>query len=298
MAALPVVALGLLAMPQSMSDRARVMTAPLFAPFQDMTAHWSLDLTERLRQPEDAGAVEAVRLQDRVASLENALAGATALLGDYDRQVRLLARLREGLDGLPCRLVPARLLAPEVVGGRASARLGQGSDKGIRKNGAVVSAAIDRGAREALARGEPVLTAAGLVGLVDEVGPLTSTVRLLTDPRTNLMVQVITRRDGVWRAGPEGVARGAEDGTGITVQGISRTADVAPGDFVVTSPSPESALPPYLVVGRVVRCELKPTALFYELVIEPRVTPAEARDVVVLSPDMPAPAAPPTPRRR
>jgi cell shape-determining protein MreC len=142
---------------------------------------------------------------------------------------------------------------------------------------------LDRGAREALSRGEPVLTAAGLVGVVDQVGPVTSTVRLLTDPRTSLMVQIITRRDGQWRPGPEGVCRGSGDGATLTVEGISRTSDVAPGDFIVTSPSPEAALPPYLVVGRVARCHLKPAALFYDLVVEPRVAAAEAGNVYVLS---------------
>jgi cell shape-determining protein MreC len=121
------------------------------------------------------------------------------------------------------------------------------------------------------------------VGLVDEVGPMASAVRLLTDPRTNLMVQIITYRDGQWRAGPEGVARGSNDGA-LTVQGVSRTSDVAVGDFVVTSPSPESTLPPYLIVGRIVRSNLKPADVFRELVVEPRVSPTEVRQVHVLSP--------------
>jgi hypothetical protein len=54
---------------------------------------------------------------------------------------------------------------------------------------------------------------------------------------------------------------------------------------VVTSPSRESSLPPYLVVGRIVRCDVKPAALFRSLVVEPRVSPAEAHEVYVLSPE-------------
>jgi len=283
--ALPLAALTLLVLPQSVSNRIRVWAGPIFSPFHQVTAAWSLDIADRVPGSAAESSEEAARLRNQVDTLENGLAEAAALLAEYDRRVRDLAGIRQGLDGLPCRLVPARIVSPEVSGGRASARLAEGSDKGVRKGGAVIARQIDRGGREALERGEPVLTAAGLVGIVDEVGPLMSTVRLTTDPRTSLMVQIVTRRSGRWQAGPEGVARGTEDGTAIAVQGIPRTSDVAVGDFVVTSPSPESPLPPYLIVGRVSRCHLKPAALFYELVVEPRVPPAEAREVYVLAPD-------------
>jgi len=279
--ALPVVAAALLFLPQSVTDSLRVWTAPLFSPLLAATEDWSLDLGDRAAPAGDPPQSQALEAQ--VRSLENALAEAAALLADYDRRVQDLGRLRQGLDGLPCRLTPARILAPEVMGGQAEARLTEGSNKGIRRGAAVLHRWIDRGAREAIQQGEPVLTAAGLVGLVDEVGPMASTVRLLTDPRTNLMVQIITCRDGRWRAGPEGVARGSDDGA-LTVQGISRTCDVAVGDFVVTSPSPESLLPPYLIVGRIARSNLKPADVFRDLVVEPRVSPSDVRQVYVLSP--------------
>jgi len=284
--ALPAVALGLMFLPQGLGDRVRVWTNPVFSPLEDVTAGWTLNLKEQISHPGGpAPEAEGQSLPEQVRSLQNAMAQATALLGEYDRRMRDLARIRGGLDGMPCRLVPARLLPPEAPGGQASARLGEGADKGIRRAGAVIACRIDRGSREALQRGEPILTAAGLVGIVDEVGPVTSTVRLVTDPRTSLMVQIITLRDGQWRAGPEGVARGSEDGMAITVQGIPRNADVGPGDFVVTSPSRESTLPPYLVVGRVLRCDVKAAALFRSLVVEPRVSPAEAGEVYVLTPE-------------
>jgi hypothetical protein len=284
---LPLVALTLLFLPQSVTNRLRVWAGPVFTPLQNLTERWSLNLSESIYRPDAATPDSQAALRERTESLENALAEAAAVLGEYDRQVRDLAQIRAGLDRLPCRLVPARLLAPEVPGGRAGARLAEGADKGIRKSGAVVARLIDRGAREALQRGEPILTAAGLVGIVEEVGPLTSTVRLVTDPRAALMVQVITHRNGQWRAGPEAVARGDENGAAIIVQGVPRASDVAPGDFVVTSPSPESALPPYLIVGRISACNLKPAAVFYDISVEPRVPLAQVREVYVLSPDFP-----------
>jgi len=283
--ALPMAALGLMLLPQTVADHVRVWTSSIFSPLEDMTAGWALDLRERISHPDGSlRAAGGQTLSEQVDSLQNGMAQATALLNEYERRLQDLTRIREGLDGLPCRVVPARLVPPEALGGQASARLGEGADKGVRRSGAVVACRIDRGTREALQRGEPVLTAAGLVGVVEEVGPVTSSVRLVTDPRTSLMVQIITLRDGQWRAGPEGISRGSDDGTAITVQGIPRNADISPGDFVVTSPSRESSLPPYLVVGRIVRCDVK-AGLFSTLVVEPRVSPAEAREVYVLSPE-------------
>ena len=287
MAALPLIAIAFILLPQSATSRVREWTGPIFAPFQDATQGWTLDIADHVRGPSGDGS-PAATLAERVTVYENALAEATALLSEKDRVISDLAHLRQGLDGLPCRLTPARLILPEVPGGHAAGRLREGADKGIAKGGAVIVRRLSCGAREAIQRGEPVLVAAGLVGIVDDVGPLTSTVRFTTDPRTSIMVQVITRRGGQWRAGPEGVARGTDDGSAITVQGIPRGADIQAGDFLVTSPSPESPLPPYLVVGRVLRSELKAAGLFHNVVAEPRVSPADAREVYVLSPEAPA----------
>jgi len=286
MAALPVVAVALILLPQSFSDRARVWAGPLFVPLQNLTQGWTLDIAEQIRHDIPARPADETGLQGQVDALENALAEATARLGEYDRRLHNLAQIRKALDGLPCRLVPGRFLAPEVGGGRAGGLLTEGSRSGVSRGGAVISRHLNRGAREAIERGEPVLTAAGLVGVVDEVGPLTSTVRLLTDPRTSLMVQIVTRRNDQWRPGPLVVANGAGDGATLEIEGVPRDTDVKPGDFIVTSPSAEASLPPYLIVGRVVRCDLKPAALFYSLVVEPRVPPAEVRNVYVLSPEL------------
>ncbi len=290
MAALPLVAVGLLLAPQSVTDRARVWAAPALRPLEHLAAGWALDMSGAQGDPYGrgigaarSGSADAPALARRLDRLEDALAEATARLAEYDRRVRDLAGLREALDGLPCRLIPARVIGPSVAGGRAPALLSKGSADGVGSGGAVVQARLNRGAREAIARGEPVLTAAGLVGLVEQVGPLTSTVRLVTDPQTSLMVQLVTRRDGRWRPGPVGLARGTGDGRTLAVEHVSRGADVAPGDVVVTSPSAEAALPPYLVLGRVVRARLEPTSLFYSLVVEPRAPPAAAREVYVLS---------------
>ena len=289
MASLLVAAGALLFLPASVTGRVRVWAAPVFSPFQNLTEGWVLDLAQQIREPRRRGGGPTVEedmaaLVARIEALQDALAQAGARLGEYERRLKDLSQIRQGLDGLPCRLIPARLIAPEVAGGRAGALLAEGTGSGVRKGSAVIARGIDRGAALGLERGDAILTAAGLVGIVDEVGPLTSTVRLITDPQTRLMVQVVMRRDEKWRAGPTGLANGTEDGTAMCLIGIPRTADVAVGDFVVTNPSPESPLPAYLIVGRIVRCERKPAAPFYNIQIEPRVAPSEAFEVFVLAP--------------
>ena len=285
MAALPVLAASLLLAPQSVTDRARVWAAPVFRPLDNLTAAWALDMSEPAPTWPAPVPADAEHLQRRVQRLEAALAEATARLGDYDRRVRDLAHIREGLDGLPCRLVPARLISPEVAGGRSPAMLSKGFSSGVRAGEAIIQARLNRGAREALAAGEPVLTAAGLFGVVEEVGPLTSTVRLLTDPETRIMVQIVAGRDGRWRPGPDGLAaQGAGDGRTLAIEHVPRTADVSVGDYVVTSPSPESRLPAYLIVGRVARAGPHPkTPLFDSLVVDLQVAPDTAGEVYVLS---------------
>jgi cell shape-determining protein MreC len=282
-AGLPLLALALVVLPAAVTERLRLWVSPILAPFHHQTGMWTLDLGEK------PGGVTAdgqpADLREQLLTSQQAVAELIALLDESDRQVHELSGLRAELEGLPCRLTPARIIPPEVAGGPATAQLSKGASKGVRKPGTVISSYIDRGRREAIERGDPVLLAAGLVGVVDEVAPLTSTIRLVTDPRLSLMVQVIVIRDGQRRAGPEGVARGTGDGASITVEGIPLGTDVAPGDFIVTSPSPESTLPPYLVVGRVVKCDVKQTDLFRTLVVEPRVTLAGVHEVYVLSPE-------------
>jgi len=287
MAGLLLVAAGLLFLPPVATEKVRLLAGPVFAPLQDVTGGWALDLAQEIRQGSRPGPDlqrEVARLVAEAASLQDALAQSAARLDEYERRLRDLAQVRDGLASLPCRLIPARLIAPEVAGGRAGARLVGGAESGVQKGQAVVRRYVTGGAEAGVSRGDPVLTSAGLVGIVDEVGPLTSAVRLLTDPRSGLMIQIVTRREEKWLAGPTGVARGSEDGTALRVEGVPRTADVRVGDFVVTSPSPESPVPAYLIVGRIAGCRLKPAGLFFEITVEPRVAPAEAGEVFVVAP--------------
>jgi len=279
----------LLLMPPSVTRGIRLYAGPVFYPLQGVTEGLLMDIGQSSPSAGGPGLAPAEwsRVRQENTDLEEALAKATAVIDQYDKRVRDLALIREGLDGLPCRLIPASVLPVRSVGGRAVAHLAEGSERGVAAGGVVVMRDIDRGTREQVEKGQPVLAAMGLVGIVDDVGPRMSTVRLVTDPRTRLMVQVIMRRGEAWRAGPTAVAEGTPDGAGLRLKGISRGTDIAAGDYVVTSPSAQSPVPPYLVVGRIDRCDLPRAAVFLDVSVKPRVAPSEVDRVYVLAPALP-----------
>jgi cell shape-determining protein MreC len=279
MTGLAVSALALVCLPRSLADTVRAWVGPAFSPFGGLRGG-VLDLGDVVApEPRDVA-----NLRDQVRALENTNAALAARVADQAARIRDLAGLRDALADPTVRLVPAAVTAARTAGGEAAARIAAGRAKGARAGAAVVWHELDRGAEHGVVPGRAVLTGAGLYGVVEQVGPYSSTVRLVTDSRSNLMVQVIKRRGGRWLAGPVGLATGAPDGKALTLDHVSYTHDVRVGDFVVTSPSADSALPPYLVIGEIVRSSRGPTDLVWSIRIRPRVAPDEVRRVYVVCP--------------
>ncbi len=274
----------LLLMPRDTARQVRLYAAPVFYPLRNVTEQWTMEMGRRGPPRPSAGAGEA-RLIEENAAYQEALIKAAAVMADQARRIEELERIRGAFDGMPCRLVPADLLPTRVAGAGPAARLAQGAESGMAVGGTVVAARFKPGTVQAVERGQAVLSAAGLVGVVDAVGPHMSTVRLVTDPKSALKVQVIVRRRGAWQAGPTGVAVGTEDGMAVRLKGIRRTDNAAPGDFVVTSRSAGSPVPPYLIVGKIVECRLPPGSGFYDIRVEPRVDLSATGGVYVMVPE-------------
>jgi rod shape-determining protein MreC len=160
-------------------------------------------------------------------------------LGAARRRVALLeavevenAHLRALLD-LEARNPAHDLEAARVVGA--------GLDPGV----SVLR--IDEGALDGLERGFPVLSGAGLVGRVLDVGWTTAEVQLVADPRVSVPAQIL-------RTGARGRLRGRGDGLdfGLVLSEVLRSDDVRPGDRVVTS-GLGGIYPPGIPIGRVTR---------------------------------------------
>lgn len=87
---------------------------------------------------------------------------------------------------------------------------------------------INKGTRDGVYLGQPLLDAEGLMGQVVEVGPFSSEVLLITDTTHAIPVQV--NRNGV-----RAVAEGVGDLYRLELRHVSNTLDIQEGDLLVSS---------------------------------------------------------------
>lgn len=87
---------------------------------------------------------------------------------------------------------------------------------------------LDKGARNGVYRGQPLIDADGLMGQVTEVNPTTARVLLITDAAHSVPVQV--NRNGV-----RAVAEGTGSLDSLEVHHVPTTTDIREGDLLVTS---------------------------------------------------------------
>lgn len=142
---------------------------------------------------------------------------------------------------------------------------------------------INKGARDGVEVGDPVINELGLVGRVEEISANTSWVRLVIDPTSAV--------DGVLQ---EAQARGSVVGQvrgDLLMQFIPQEAVIENGDLVVTS-GLGGSYPTNIVIGQVTtviretanpfqQAEMRPTVNFNDLQIVSIVTNFEAIDTSV-----------------
>ncbi|MEE4465860.1 rod shape-determining protein MreC, partial [Azotobacter chroococcum] len=87
---------------------------------------------------------------------------------------------------------------------------------------------IDKGERDGVFLGQPVLDARGLMGQVVEVMPYTARVLLLTDTTHSIPVQV--NRNGL-----RAIAVGTGNPERLELRHVADTADIKEGDLLVSS---------------------------------------------------------------
>ncbi len=126
---------------------------------------------------------------------------------------------------------------------------------GLDTSGFMRTIHINRGARDGVAPGMPVVTELGLVGRVAQVRAAFSEVTLINDPNSSVSARLQTSR-------ADGSVRGQLSGT-LRMELIPREAEVTPGELVVTS-GLGGALPPGLVIGQVTSVRRFEFELFQE----------------------------------
>ncbi|MEH6388680.1 rod shape-determining protein MreC [Pseudomonas profundi] len=154
-------------------------------------------------------------------------------------------RLRELLNS--SSLVDERVLVAELVG--------------VDPNPFTQRIMIDKGERDGVFLGQPVLDATGLMGQVVEVMPFNSRVLLLTDVSHSLPVQV--NRNGL-----RAMATGTGNNDWLELRHVSDTADIRIGDIMVSSGLGQR-FPAGYPVGRVISVEQDPAEPFSIVKVAP-----------------------------
>jgi rod shape-determining protein MreC len=144
---------------------------------------------------------------------------------------------------------------------------------------------LDRGSRENVKLGLPVIDNAGVVGQVTRVFPFTSEVTLLTDREQAIPVQVL-------RNGLRSVAYGRGQSGLLDLRFVAPNADILVGDVLITS-GMDGVYPAGLAVAKVVKVENSATGAFGGVVCQPLAGIDRHRQLLIL---MSLPELPPRPQ--
>ncbi len=193
---------------------------------------------------------ENVRLSRELAGTRAALFRARAAEGE-NRRFRALLSLGEDL--------PYTTLAARVVG--------EGPSQWFK------SLVIDRGSRDGVLPGFPVVTPGGVVGRVLEVSGHYSLVVPIADPNHAV--------DGrIERTRARGVVAGSGE-AGCRFLYVTRKEDIRVGDTVVTT-GLDRLFPPGLPLGRVTHVSMMGESMFQEIAVTPWVDFDKVEEVVVI----------------
>jgi rod shape-determining protein MreC len=198
---------------------------------------------ERLRD-------ENARLREQVWKLQ-----ASAV---ENRSLRRLLQLREQIKGT--------LLSAQVIAKAAPTPY-------FRVN----RLQLDRGDRDHVRAGMPVLTADGLVGQIRRTFGRYADVLLVADKDTAIDVVV-------QRSGARGILKGtgSEESYACRLEHLAREDDVKPGDLVVTSGLGQR-FPAAILVGQVSEVKKQPYGLYQEATVTPSVRFSRLEEVMIMT---------------
>lgn len=198
---------------------------------------------------------ENEQLSARVAQLEEETRELNALRNENER-LRGLLSLEETHSGYD--MVGARVIAKDPGAWYSAFKIDKGAADGIKKN-------------------DVVMTDAGLVGYVYEVGTTWSNVVSVIDSRS--AAGCVIERTGD-TAVVEGSVELMNEGTCHLLY-LSREAGVAVGDFVETS-GLGGIYPEGLLIGKIKTLSVDSQGLYYEAVVEPTVDFERISEVMVI----------------
>jgi len=133
---------------------------------------------------------------------------------------------------------------------------------------------LNKGSRDNVYVGQPVLDATGVMGQVIQAGPITSRVLLIDDPRSGVAVQDV-------RNGIRGVAVGDSYSGKLRLMYVPNTADIQAGDIFLTSGLGDR-YPEGYPVGTVISVNKNPAKQFAEVYIQPSARLDSSRQVLLI----------------
>jgi cell shape-determining protein MreC len=243
-------------------------TAPLVTLVQPLLpVQFAADrISNALHELSPAGATEipadqADELHRELASYRHRVAALSQRQAELEGEVAGLRATREwSVDGRSFgksgRLIPARVLAGDLLSWRDSRLIAAGALQGVRREDGVLSSHFSIGIEDAsrVRDGMAVMQAEALIGFVDQVGTHAARVRLLTDPAVQMKVRTgrWVERDFVPLAGEFWLV-GRGNGRMILRDLDRRDVEsgrIQVGDAVLSDPE-STRLPVAMVVGRI-----------------------------------------------
>jgi len=133
---------------------------------------------------------------------------------------------------------------------------------------------LNKGTRDGVYVGQPVLDATGVMGQVIQVGPITSRVLLINDPHSGVAVQNV-------RNGVRAIAVGDTYSGKLRLMYVPNTADIKADDIFLTSGLGDR-YPEGYPVGKVISVDKNPSRQFAEVYIQPSAHLDSSRQVLLI----------------
>lgn len=196
--------------------------------------------------------VENADLKSRVQTLEHRIAELSNLQSENETLKSTLGFASKP----PTALVPCTVVGRDPEGITQTLLLSCGVSQGV-------------------AVGQGVVSSGYLIGKVILATGTTATVRLVTAPTMAIDIRLATRQ-------VSGVLRGSF-GSGLLVDYISETTEIAKGDLITTA-GINDKIPPDILVGSISSVVKDPGAIFYKITVTSPVDLRDLRYVHVLKP--------------
>jgi len=135
---------------------------------------------------------------------------------------------------------------------------------------------INKGNRDDVFDGQPVVDARGIMGQVVQINPFSSTVLLITDPTHSMPVQI--NRNGL-----RAIAVGTGQDDVLLLENLPTNSDIRLGDLIISS-GLGHRFPRGYPVGTISQINLVPGEAFAQVHVTPSARLAQSREVLLVWP--------------